>query len=278
MASADFALSQLALALHDQNTAIIFQQRAGWWRNLFNANASSSGGYIQPRNADGSWKTVDFNIDDDDDYVEGSGAQYLWMVPFDAAGLFTAMGGTAHAKARMDRFFYTSGGKLAVTKAGADHPELANEPSIGAPWLYDFTGSPWKAQQVVRAAIKQIWKDSPDGISGNDDLGEMSSWFIWAALGFYPLYPGRAELVLGSPLFEEATISRPDGDVRINARGAGLDSPFISEMWLDGLPANKPWLPSTFVARGGTLNVILSGAPSTSWGAQPADAPPSFGP
>ncbi|HEX4533142.1 MAG TPA: GH92 family glycosyl hydrolase, partial [Rhizomicrobium sp.] len=180
LAAADFGVAQLAAMNGDNANAKLFTERAGWWRNLFNPKATPQGGYIQPRNADGTWKPVDFNVENDDDYVEGSGAQYLWMVPFDPAGLFAELGGKDKAATRMDRFFYNSDGSLAVTKSGAMHAELDNEPSIASPWLYDFAGTPWKTQEIVRAAMKQIWTNTPNGISGNDDLGEMSSWYVWA--------------------------------------------------------------------------------------------------
>jgi predicted alpha-1,2-mannosidase len=278
LATADFGVSQLATDIGDEANARLFRSRAGWWRNLFNPIAAPEGGYIQPRNADGSWKNVDFNAEDDDDYVEGSGAQYLWMVPFDPAGLFAKLGGNEKAEARMDRFFYNPDGSLAVTKAGDAHAELDNEPSIASPWLYDFVGAPWKTQEVVRAAMKQIWKNGPDGISGNDDLGEMSSWYVWAALGMYPLYPGRAEFVLGSPLFQQAVIDRPRGRITINARGAGADAPYVAALSLDGMPTAQAWLPATFAQYGGTLDYTLSHMPQKSWGAGVRDEPPSFGP
>ena len=274
LAAADFGVAQLAAINGDEANAALFQNRAGWWRNLFNPAT----GYIQPRNADGSWKPVDFNVEDDDDYVEGSGAQYLWMVPFDPAGLFEQMGGKDKAIARMDRFFYDANGKLAVTKSGGSHAELDNEPSIASPWLYDFVGAPWKTQEVVRAAMKQIWTNAPNGISGNDDLGEMSSWYVWAALGMYPLYPGRAELVLGSPMFEDAVIDRPNGKITIHAKGARMDAPYIAKMAVNGQPNGKPWLPASFATHGGTLDYRLSQTPQKEWGAAAEDAPPSFGP
>ena len=274
LAAADFGVSQLAAINGDEANAKLFQNRAGWWRNLFNPKT----GYIQPRSADGSWKSLDFNVENDDDYVEGSGAQYLWMVPFDPAGLFEQMGGKDKAVARMDRFFYDANGKLAVTKSGGAHTELDNEPSIASPWLYDFVGQPWKTQEVVRAAMKQIWTNAPNGISGNDDLGEMSSWYVWAALGMYPLYPGRAELVLGSPLFEEATISRAGVRTTIYAKGAGMDSPYIASLSVNGAPSGRAWLPASFAATGGTLDYVLSKTAQKAWGAKPEDAPPSFGP
>jgi predicted alpha-1,2-mannosidase len=274
LAAADFGLAQLAEANGDAANAKLFRERAGWWRNLFNPAT----GYIQPRNADGSWKSVDFNVENDDDYVEGSGAQYLWMVPFDPAGLFTELGGKDKASARMDRFFYNDDGSLAVTKSGSAHAELDNEPSIASPWLYNFAGSPWKTQEIVRAAMKQIWTNAPNGISGNDDLGEMSSWYVWAALGMYPLYPGRAELVLGSPLFTDATVTWANGSLTIHAKDAAMDAPYIASLSVNGIVITQPWLPASIAANGGAMDYVLSKTPDKSWGAKPESAPPSFGP
>jgi predicted alpha-1,2-mannosidase len=276
MTSADFGLAQLARSMGDRGREKEFRARAGWWRNLFNPNAAPEGGYIQPRHADGSWKSVDFNQENDDDYVEGSGAQYLWMVPYDPAGLFAALGGTDKAIARLDRFFYQPDGSLAVTKAGDAHAELDNEPSIAAPWLYNFAGQPWKTQELVRAAMTQIWVNAPNGISGNDDLGEMSSWYVWAALGMYPLYPGRAELVLGSPLFEAAVIARPGGRVVITAAGAGREAPYVTALTLNGKSLDAAWLPAAFVAKGGTLSFTLSNTADHRFASK--SVPPSFGP
>jgi len=277
MAAADFSVAQLATMNGDEQIAKLFVNRAGWWRNLFNPNAFNGGGYIQPRNADGTWPKFDPSVEEEG-FVEGSGAQYLWMVPFDPAGLIEMLGGKDKAAARMDRYFYNPDGNLAVTNSGGLHAELNNEPSISSPWLYDFVGEPWKTQQVVRAAMNQIWTNTPAGIAGNDDLGEMSSWYVWAALGLYPLYPGRAELVLGSPLFEEATIKRPGGRTVIHATGAATDAPFIAALSVNGKPSTRAWLPASFATTGGTLEFTLSNTPGKTWGANADDAPPSFGP
>ena len=179
---------------------------------------------------------------------------------------------------RPNSFFYNPDGSLAVTKSGGSHAELDNEPSIASPWLYDFAGAPWKTQEVVRAAMKQIWTNAPDGISGNDDLGEMSCWYVWAALGMYPLYPGRAELVLASPLFEQAVIDRPGGHVIINARSAAAGAIYVSALSINGTPSARAWLPASFAAKGGTLDYTLANAPEKNWGSGSKDTPPSFGP
>jgi putative alpha-1,2-mannosidase len=125
----------------------------------------------------------------------------IWAFGGNVQGLFTAKGGNAKAAARLDAFFYDSKGTPVVTNAGSLHAELNNEPSIETTWLCDFAGQPWKTQQLVRYVLDHVWKNAPDGVPGNDDLGEMSSWAVFAALGMYPEIPGHAEFVLGSPLF-----------------------------------------------------------------------------
>ena len=274
LVAADFGLSELALAAGDKTGAKTFRARSGWWRNLFNPQATPDGGYIQPRNADGSWPV--FDPASDEEFVEGSGAQYLWMVPFDPAGLIEKLGGREAAAKRLDAFFRKPDGGWAVTKSGPLHAELDNEPSIAAPWLYNFVGQPWKTQDTVRAAMRQIWTNTPDGISGNDDLGQMSSWYVWSALGLYPVYPGRAELVIGSPLFPRAVIERPGGRIEIHARNAAPDAPYVQSLEVDGKDSERAWLPAGFIETGGTLDFILGNAPNPQWGTH--TLPPSFGP
>ena len=274
MVSADFGLSELALAAGDAQGARQFRERSGWWRNLYNPKATAQQGYIQPRNADGSWPAFDPAADDG--FVEGSGAQYLWMVPFDPAGLFEALGGREASIARLDAFFRTPDGGWAVTKSGPLHAELDNEPSIAAPWLYNFLGQPWKTQETVRQAMRQIWTNTPEGMPGNDDLGQMSSWYVWSALGLYPVYPGRADLVIGSPLFTEAVITRPGAKIVVRARGAAMDAPYVQSLQVDGKVSTASWLPASLVQRGGTLDFELGSTKNELWGAQ--DVPPSHGP
>jgi predicted alpha-1,2-mannosidase len=272
LAGADFGLAQLARMTGDRANERRFLDRSGWWRNLFNPQS----GYIQPRNADGSWPS--FDRASDDEFVEGSAAVYRWMVPFDPAGLFEALGGRDKATAALDSFFRDSDGNWTVTKAGPLHAELDNEPSVASPWLYDFAGAPWKTQGVVREAMRRIWTNSPNGISGNDDLGEMSSWYVWAALGLYPLYPGRADLVIGSPLFPDIRIERPGAPIHIVASGAAGDAPYVRSFAVDGRATTRPWLGEDFIRRGGELRFALSPVPDEQWGAAPQDSPPSYGP
>lgn len=274
--TADFALSELARHASDEKGQAQFLTRAGYWRNLFNPKATPDGGYIQNRNADGSWPA--FTPETDDGFVEASAAVYLWMIPFDVHGLFDALGGKATATKRLDAFFHTPDGQWALTNAGPLHAELNNEPSVATPWLYDYTGQPWKTQEAVRIVTNTIWKNAPDGIPGNDDLGEMSSWYVWAALGMYPEIPGRAELMLGSPLFPHAVIHGSGGEVTVDAPGASADTPFVQSLTVDGQAHDKPWLTPALVEHGGTLRYTLGNKANTAWGTGDVGEPPSFPP
>ncbi|HEX7342508.1 MAG TPA: GH92 family glycosyl hydrolase [Rhodanobacteraceae bacterium] len=275
-ASADFALSQLAQYLGDRAGHALFLTRAGYWRNLFNPHATAHAGYIQNRNADGSWPA--FKPGTGDGFVEGSAAQYLWMVPFDEHGLAMLMGGNTKAAMRLDAFFHQPDGRWALTNAGPLHAEVDNEPSIETPWLYDYLGQPWKTQQTVRASVDRLWKNAPDGIPGNDDLGEMSSWYVWAAMGMYPEIPGRADLLLASPLFPHIVVHRAAGDVVIDAPDAATGAMYVHALHVNDHAWTKPWLPASFATHGGHLIWTLGVTPDLHWGDKVAAMPPSFPP
>jgi predicted alpha-1,2-mannosidase len=275
-ATADFAISELARRVGDDVTHRQFLARAQYWKNIFNPQATPEGGYIQSRNADGSWPK--FDPASTEGFVEGSAAQYLWMVPFNEKGLFAMLGGMEKASERLNAFFYTPDGSLAVTQSGGLHAELNNEPSIETPWLFDYVGQPWKTQEAVRKVLNTIWTNSPRGMPGNDDLGEMSSWYAWSAIGMYPEIPGRAELVLGSPLFSKIAIHRSGGDIVVKANGAATNSPYVQSVHVNERAWTKTWLPESFVEHGGTIDFELSTSPNKSWGTAAEDTPPSFEP
>ena len=271
--TADFALSQLAARLGRTAEEKELLARAQYWKYLFNPKATPQEGFLQARNPDGSWKN--FDPASTDGFVEGTGAQYLWMVPFNVHGLFTLMGGNEQAIRRLDSFFHDPQGNWALV-SGKLHPGFDNEPSLETPWLYDFAGAPYKTQQTVRTILDTLWHDAHGGIPGNDDLGEMSSWYVWAALGMYPEIPGRAELLLASPLFAEAEIHRPLGTIRINARPQTASAFFIESLRVNGRAWTRPWLPAAFIRQGGTLVFNLSGRADPTWGTSAAQTPPSF--
>jgi predicted alpha-1,2-mannosidase len=276
-ASADFSLAQLALRLGDAGSHAEFLERSGYWRNLFNPEATPEAGYIQNRNPDGSWPP--FDPGSSRGFAEGSSAQYTWMVPFDVRGLMEAMGGQEQANARLDDFFHHEDGGWALTGFGGLRSEMDNEPSVGAPWLYLFSGKPFRTQEIVRQVLNTLWSHQPHGIPGNDDLGAMSSWYVWSAMGLYPGIPGRSELLLGSPLFPLIRIERPAGNsITIRAPAADTHTPFVHALRVNGDLWTRPWLPEDFVERGGELLFSLAPTPDSLWGSRPEDAPPSFPP
>jgi len=130
----------------------------------------------------------------------------------------------------------------------------------------------------VRKVLNSIWTNSPKGLPGNDDLGEMSSWYVWSAMGMYPEIPGRAELVMGSPLFSAIHIRRAAGDILVKSHGGGSNAPYVQSVKVNGQSTTKTWLPESFVEHGGTVEFELSATPDKKWGAGEEDAPPSFEP
>jgi predicted alpha-1,2-mannosidase len=276
--AADFAIAQLATRLGDSATHDQFLARSAYWKNVFNPNATSSGGYLMQRNSDGSW-AANFDPTSEDGFAEDSGAVYTWNIPFDPAGLFAQMGGTSKALARLDAFFKDTNGNWALVAPDTTHADMTNEPSLDQPLLYNFAGAPYKTQQTLRAVIDQLWTNTPQGIPGQDDLGMMSAWFVWTAMGLYPQYPGRAELLLSAPLFPQIVIHRSnDVVITINAPQADDATPYVQKLQVDGKDATRAWLPESFVANGGKLDFTLAKQPNMAWGAAAADAPPSFAP
>ncbi|WP_394618296.1 GH92 family glycosyl hydrolase [Lentzea sp. JNUCC 0626] len=246
-AVADQALADLGRRLGRPNADM--EQRAGWWRNTFNPAT----GYQQARRADGTWVTP-FNPASDQGFAQGSSATYTWMVPHDAAGLASAMGGTDAAVSRLDGFFKRADGSWA-TGGDALRYDPTNEPGIHTPWLYNEFGQPRKTQETVRAMARLVYRTGPSGLPGNDDLGTMSAWYVFAALGLYPRTPSSAELHLSSPMFPKARITGRN----ITIIATGVPGVYLRETRWNGRKVDQPWLPESFVQRGGVLVSRLEG-------------------
>jgi predicted alpha-1,2-mannosidase len=265
--TADFSIGAFAQSLGDTADAQDFISRSQDWENLYNP----TDGYLEPRKLNGSFQGV-YVPTSGTGWVEGDGSQYNWMVPFNLRGLFNAFGGNAQVLPRLDSFFSQLNGG-----PNAPYAFLGNEPTIETPWEYDYVGAPYKAQQVVRNVENTIWFPGPEGIAGNDDLGTMSAWYVWAALGMFPETPGTANLALASPLFPAITVHRESGQtIQINAAGASATMYYVQSLMVNGQSSTKPWLAPDFIAKGGSLSYTLSSTPNVSWGSNPADAPPSY--
>ncbi|WP_250182230.1 GH92 family glycosyl hydrolase [Aeromicrobium fastidiosum] len=257
--AADYGLAQWAERLGNRKQARYFDDRSGWWRNTFNPAATPGAGYQQARNADGSW-VEPFDPTSDVGFAQGSSATYTWMVQHDVHRLSRLMGGDAKAAARLDEFFQT----------GYDP---TNEPGIHAPWLYNALGQPWKTQKTVRDYMNRVYGTGPGGLPGNDDLGTMSAWYVWGALGMYPQTPSRAEMLLSSPTFPTAWVHRKGGPtITVKAPGAAAGTVYVRSATVDGRTWRRSWIPSRVLNEGGTVTVRVGTKP-TSWGSRPQDVP-----
>ena len=265
--TADFALGAFAGALGDTANQQKFVNRAQDWKNLLN----TSSGFMQPKTASGSW-AGGFSPTSGDNMVEGTSWQYTGMVPFNVRGLADAKGGNASMISYLDHVL------AAYNGSGGDHADLGNEPSIELPWEYDYVGQPWKTQSVIRNVQNQLWPDSPTGWGvGNDDLGTMSAWYVWSAMGIFPETPGTADLALGSPLFTQVVITLSTGNkLTINAPQAATNAPYVQSATWNGANWNNAYLPPSAVTGGGTLNFTLGTAANTSWATAASSAPPSY--
>ncbi|MEU4521262.1 GH92 family glycosyl hydrolase [Amycolatopsis sp. NPDC024027] len=254
---ADSALGQFADMLGRTREAAELRARGAYWRNVFNPGT----GYAQARNVDGSWVTP-FDPASDRGFAQGSAAAYTWMVPQDVQGLADAMGGKTTAVTRLDGFFHDASGNWQLKGGGPLKYDPTNEPDIHAPWLYNELGQPWKTQETVRQLVNSVYGTGPSGLPGNDDLGTMSAWYVFAALGVYPRTPGSGELLLSSPLFPGAVI-RPAGGapIRITTSGRGK---YVQDVRRDGRP-QRDWKVDASFLRGGSLDFRLSETPAT-WG------------
>jgi hypothetical protein len=208
-------------------------------------------------------------------FDEGNAEQYVWYVPQNIAGLVTALGGRKAVADRLDKFTE----KLNVGPADP-YLWIGNEPTFAVPWLYNDIGQPWKTQELVDRIRDTLFSPTPDGEPGNDDLGAMSAWYVWAAMGLYPSIPGTSTLTVNTPLFDKVEIALPaDKFIRITAPGASGHHrlQYISGLHIDGRSTNKTYLPESVLAGGGELAFSLSAKPNKSWGTATSSAPPSFG-
>ncbi|MEW1642581.1 lectin [Streptomyces sp. NPDC091219] len=264
--TADFAVSAMAGALGDTGNQKTYANRAQDWRNVLNP----ASGFVEPRNASGSW-TGGFDPTSGTDMVEADSWIYTGMIPFNIGGLARAKGGNTAMSHYLDTVLRSYTGANGYAWVG-------NEPSIELPWEYDYIGQPYKTQSTVRSIQQQIWANTPGGLAdGNDDLGAMSAWYVWSALGMFPETPGTADLALGSPVFTQAVITLPSGKtLTINGNGAADNAPYVQSATWNGSAWNNAYAPTSAITAGGTLTYTLGTSANTSWATAASAAPPSY--
>ncbi len=262
--TADNSIAELATALGDTQVAQTFAVRAQNWQNVFNPGT----GFLQPKEGVGMFQPA-FAPASQNGFVEADSYVYTAMIPFDLQGVIAASGGQGAWVTFLDGL--TSN----VSAQGPTQIQMGDEPSFDIPWEYDYAGRPAQTEEVVRQIQSQLFTDTPGGLVGNDDLGAMSSWYVWSALGAYPEMPGSADVALGSPLFPSITLALADGKtITESAPAASTGTPYVSALSLDGTPSQASVLPASVFADGGQLSWTLGATPSD-WATAPGDGPPS---
>ena len=283
---ADFSLALMAERLgHDADAATLVGRSRAWER-LFNPATR----FLQPRHADGSFD-ADFDPSSDEGWREGNGWQYLWLAPHDVGSLADRIGGDAATVERLDSYFSTlvdvvPGAVPAVQNAtnafgtqyrGTQH-NPGNEHDLQAPYYYDYVGQPWKTQQVMRS-IQSLFAPTPNGLPGNDDLGSLTSWYVFSALGFGPVTLGAPVNVIGSPRFPAVSLrlTGPYGNgwFTIEAPGASVAGKYVQTAALNGRPLDRTWFADEAIRPGGVLRLEMGLLPNESWGSGADAAPPS---
>jgi predicted alpha-1,2-mannosidase len=259
----DLALSRFAAALGDSKDAVMLEQRANNWENVFNP----AGNLLHPRNENGQF-VPGITPTTTDHYVEGDAYEYMWNVPNDYAALFSLLGGQATVAPAVRKY-------LSQPNGFGMFAQLTNEFDFGEQYMGDYAGDPAGTQQAVNNIRNTMYPPGPS-LDNNDDLGANSSTFIWEMLGMYPENSGSDNLVFNGPGFPHAAINLPNGKaITINAPGASATEYYVQNLKINGSPYSKLYVPFSALSKGAALDWTLGTKPST-WGSAPQDAPPSY--
>ncbi|HWS00163.1 MAG TPA: glycoside hydrolase family 92 protein, partial [Prolixibacteraceae bacterium] len=284
----DWCLAQMAKSLNKKADYDYFMKRSFNYRNLYD----SAIGFMAPKTADGKWVFNEKQLDPiwsggqggRDYYTETNAWTYTFHVQHDVPGLISLMGGNDQFVNKLDALFQEQfggkGPKFEFLRQFPDGTGLigqynhGNQPGFHISYLYNYAGKPWKTQRRVRDIMKIWYSDGPLGICGDEDEGELSSWYVFSAMGFYPVSPGRAVYDIGSPLFDKVSIRTGEGKTFvIEAKDVSAKNKYIQSASLNGEPLHSPWFTHSDLARGGTLIFQMGPRPNEQWGNKPAEFP-----
>lgn len=277
----DWALAQFAAALGKDAERDKFLKRSQAYKNVFDPQT----GFMRGRLEDGSWRTP-FDPTDvtrpgqPHDFTEGNSWQYSFFAPHDIQGLINLMGGRDAFIKKLDAMFDHAPIKQEIMDADVSgligQYAQGNEPSHHVAYLYSYAGAPMKSADRIRQIRDKLYDNTPEGLCGNEDCGQMSAWYVFSALGFYPVNPVQATYVLGVPAFPKATITLPNGKLlTIKASNFSPDHPYIDKVKLDGHELSRVYVAHTELMDGGTLEFVMSDK-AGNWGVDPQAAPPSM--
>jgi predicted alpha-1,2-mannosidase len=276
----DWCIAQMAKAMGKESDYRTFLDRSMYFKNIFDTTTL----FMRGKETSGAWRTPfdPYTVDHrNNDYTEGNAWQYSWYVPHDVAALIRLNGGERRFIARLDSLFEQSS-QLKGTNVSPDVSGLigqyahGNEPSHHIAHLYNYAGAPWKTQQRVAEIMSTMYKNAPDGLSGNEDCGQMSAWYVFSAMGLYPVNPAEQVYVIGTPMYEQSEIKIDDGkSFVIHARGISTGNIYIKSATLNGVNLDRSFIYHSEIIRGGTLIFEMTDQPCD-WGSGTDNAPPSL--
>lgn len=280
----DWCVAQLAKALGKNADYELFMKRAVNYKNVIDETI----GLARPKDSNGKWLTP-FNPTfvgqgDERHYTEANAWQYTWFVPHDVQGLIDLVGGRQNFLNKLDTLFTMSS---EVQETASDITGLigqyahGNEPSHHVLYLYNYAGAPWKTQELARKVMDELYHDGTDGLCGNEDMGQMSAWYVLSSIGFYPVCPGQNVYVIGSPQFSKVTLhldrSYYNADhFVVEALNNSKENKYIQSAVLNGNSLDKPWFDHEQIKNGSTLVFQMGPEPNKNWGSRPEDTPPSL--
>lgn len=266
----DWTIAQFAQSLGKTETADKFEKRSANWRNLFNDKT----GFVGAKDKSGNWKTpFDPMHTANEGFIEGNAWNYSLYVPQDVNSLIQKMGGNKRFVAHVDSLFnmYMPDKYFAETEDITSEGLIGcyvhgNEPSHHVAYMYNWAGQPWKTQERVHQIVNTMYLNKPDGLCGNDDCGQMSAWYIFSSLGFYPVAPASGQFVIGSPSVSHAVIDLSDGkNFVVKANNLSDKNIYIRSVSLNGKPWNKCYFSHSDIADGGELIFEMSSKPNKKW-------------
>lgn len=263
-AIADWAVAQAAQKLGKQEDYEYFLKRSKSYKNYFDAST----GFMRGKMLDGSWRTPFSpyaSSHRDDDYCEGNAWQYTWLVPHDVEGLVECFGSKEAFVNKLDSLFLANG-----DMGEASSPDISgligqyahgNEPSHHTVYLYTLVGQPWKTADRIKEILHTMYTDQPDGLSGNEDVGQMSAWYILSSFGFYQVEPAGGKFVFGYPNFDKVEITVPAGKFVIERENKGQQNNYIQGIVFNGTEYKKPWIEYADIMKGGELKFLMGDEP-----------------
>lgn len=277
MAYDDWCVAQLALRLGKQKDYEHFIQRSEYYHNLYNKKT----GFFQAKNDSGQWilpfDPLQYGSNGGHPFTEGNAWQYCWYVPHNLPSLIQLHGGDKAFIAKLDTFFRLNDKPLAVNNNASGfigQYAHGNEPSHHITYLYNYAGEPWKTQYYVSKVRNEQYNTSSAGYPGNEDCGQLSAWYIFSALGFYPVNPAGGIYAIGSPAFEKAALDLPDGkQFIITARNLSADNIYIQSAQLNNKPYTRSYITHQDITKGGHLEFTMGAIPQLKWGTALKDRP-----